>query len=80
MFLPPFAPLNRLQDRASPETAGEGPEGHALKKVGTAMVWQFKLQTSASPLTAALVLGQKPPQDVMDAGLVLANILPNRLM
>jgi D-arginine dehydrogenase len=27
---------------------------------------------------AAMVLGEKPPQDVMEAGLVLAEILPDR--
>jgi D-arginine dehydrogenase len=32
-----------------------------------------------SRTAAALVLGEKPPQDVMDAGLVLADVLPERL-
>ena len=31
-----------------------------------------------SRTAAAMVLGEKPPQDVLDAGLVLAEILPDR--
>jgi D-arginine dehydrogenase len=32
-----------------------------------------------SRTAAAMALGQKPPQDVLDAGLVLGDILPGRL-
>jgi D-arginine dehydrogenase len=34
---------------------------------------------SLSRTAAAMVLGEKPPQDVLDAGLILADILPERL-
>ena len=33
-----------------------------------------------SRAAAAMVLGEKPPQDIMEAGLVLASVLPSRLL